>query len=71
MTLRLFVSASGKIDRVEALHSQGAPELVNFALSYVKQNWRFAPFINGGQPTPVRLDTPMYFILVPSQPAAR
>ena len=71
MTLRLFVSATGKIDRVEAVRHQGAQELVNFAISFVKQNWRFAPYIHQGKPTPVRLDTPMFFILVPAQPVPR
>ncbi len=70
MTLRLWVSATGKVERVEAVRHQGAQELVDFAVSFVKQNWRFPPYIHQGKPTPVRLDTPMFFILIPAQGAA-
>jgi hypothetical protein len=71
MVLRLSLSATGQIDRVDAMRYQGAPELVDFAMSYVKQNWRFAPFIHHGKPTPVRFETPMYFIIIPSPPFSR
>jgi hypothetical protein len=71
MVLRLSVSATGQLDRVDAMRYQGAPELVNFAISYVKQNWRCSPFIHHGKPTPVRFETPMYFMIVPSPPVSR
>jgi outer membrane biosynthesis protein TonB len=63
MGLRIFVSADGRIDRVESTGFRGDWIIVDHAIAYIRQNWRFRPFSVRGKAAAVVFVVPISFEL--------
>lgn len=62
VVLRVFVDATGRVGKLEILHSSSFPRLDQAALQAVGQ-WRFVPARQGGEPLAAWVQVPLVFRL--------